>query len=161
MFNKQTSVSHSSTEAQIVSRPTCTHGWNFRSWSLVVEVLHSSFNQRKKSKEKVQETCCVTNHQENTPTRKLKLKFSTKTLIYPMSMVFLQTWSLLTLVLCFAILKAMKRWLRWSSKAEVQQWDTYPDPTELRLIGYLTESTWTQRTNSNTLTPKTNSQTFW
>ena len=74
---------------------------------------------------------------------------------YPMSIMFPQTWSLLTLVLCFACLKTIKRWSRWSSKAEVQQWDTYPEPTELRLIGYLTESTWTQRTNSNTLTPKT------
>ena len=63
-----------------------------------------------------------------------------------------QTWSLLTLVQCCTFLKIMKRWSRWSSKAEVQQWDMYPEPSELRLIGYLTESTWTQRSKSNTLT---------
>ena len=31
---------------------------------------------------------------------------------------------------------------------------------ELRLIGFLTESTWTQKSKSNMLTPKTNSQTY-
>ena len=33
--------------------------------------------------------------------------------------------------------------------------------TELLLIGCLTESIWTPRSKSNTLTPKTNSQTYW
>ena len=75
--------------------------------------------------------------------------------------MFLQTWSLLNLVRCSTFLKIMKQWSRWSWRAEVQQWDTYPEPTELRLIGYLTESTWTQRSKSNMSTPKTNSQTHW
>ena len=58
-------------------------------------------------------------------------------------------------------LRTMKRWSRWSSKADVLRWDTCPEPTELRLIGYLTESTWTQKSKSNTLTPRTSSQTYW
>ena len=37
----------------------------------------------------------------------------------------------------------------------------YPEPTELLLIGCLIESIWTPRSKSNTLTPKTNSQTYW
>ena len=37
----------------------------------------------------------------------------------------------------------------------------FPEPTELLLIGYLIESIWTPRSKSNTLTPKTNSQTYW
>ena len=37
----------------------------------------------------------------------------------------------------------------------------YPEPTELLLIGCLTESTWFPRSKSNTSTPKTNSLTFW
>ena len=37
----------------------------------------------------------------------------------------------------------------------------FPEPTELLLIGCLTESIWTPRTKSNTSTPKSNSQTFW
>ena len=32
-----------------------------------------------------------------------------------------------------------------TSRAKVQQRDTYPEPTLLRLIGYLTDSTWTQK----------------
>ena len=52
----------------------------------------------------------------------------------------------------------MKWWSRWSPRAEVQQWVTYPEPTELLQIGSLTESTWTQTSKSNTLTPKSNSQ---
>ena len=35
----------------------------------------------------------------------------------------------------------------------------FPGPTELRLIGYSIESTWTQKSKSSALTPKTNSQT--
>ena len=37
----------------------------------------------------------------------------------------------------------------------------FPEPTELLLIGYLIESNWTPKSKSNTLTPKTNSQTCW
>ena len=44
-------------------------------------------------------------------------------------------------------------------KAEVLQWDTFPEPTELLLIGYSIESMWTPKSKSSTLTPKTNSQT--
>ena len=41
-----------------------------------------------------------------------------------------------------------------------RQWDTFPEPTELLLIGCLIESIWTPKSKSNTLTPKTNSQTY-
>ena len=109
---------------------------------------------RENPKRMCRETCCVTHHQENKPRTRLRLQFSTTILTYPRSMMFPQTWRLLTLVLCFTFVKIMKRWSRWSSKAEVQQWDTYPEPTELRLIGYLREPTCTQRSKSNTLTPK-------
>ena len=37
----------------------------------------------------------------------------------------------------------------------------FPETTELLLIGDSIESIWTQKSKSNTLTPKTNSQTFW
>ena len=37
----------------------------------------------------------------------------------------------------------------------------FPEPTELLLIGFLIESIWTPKSKSNTLTPKTNSQTYW
>ena len=49
----------------------------------------------------------------------------------------------------------MKRLSKWSSKAEVQRWDTCEEPTEWLLIGCLTELIWTTK-NSKThmLTPK-------
>ena len=37
----------------------------------------------------------------------------------------------------------------------------FPEPTELLLIGCLIESIWITRSKSNTLTPKTHSQTHW
>ena len=164
MCKKQTLVSHSSTESVIISLDAGSRMDGIPAldlWNLVFEVLHSSLNQQRNPKRKCRETCCVTKHQENTPTPKPRLKVSTTILSYPLSIMFPQTWSLLTLVLCFTFLKIMKGWSRWSSKAEVQQWDTYPEPTELRLICHLTESTLTHKSKSNTLTPKTNSQTYW
>ena len=44
---------------------------------------------------------------------------------------------------------------------EAPQWDMVPEPTELLLIGCSIEPVWTPRSKSNTLTPKTNSQTYW
>ena len=58
-------------------------------------------------------------------------------------------------------LKTTKQWSRWSSKADVQWWDTCPEPTEFLLIGCLTESIWTPRFKWNMLTPRTNLQTCW
>ena len=58
-------------------------------------------------------------------------------------------------------LRTMKQWSKWLSKAEVLQWDTSPEPTELLLIGCSIELIWTPKSKSNTSTPKTNSLTFW
>ena len=44
---------------------------------------------------------------------------------------------------------------KWSLRAEVHSRDTCQEPTELRLLGYSTESIWTPRSKSNMLTPKT------
>ena len=57
--------------------------------------------------------------------------------------------------------KTTKQWSKWSSKAEVQRWDTCQEPTELRLLEYLIDSIWTLRSISNMLTPRTNSRTHW
>ena len=75
-------------------------------------------------KRKCRETCCMTHHQEKTPTAKLRLQFSTTIVNYATSIMFRQTWALLVLAHCFTFLKIMKRWSRWWSKAEVPQWDT-------------------------------------
>ena len=42
-------------------------------------------------------------------------------------------------------LRTTKQWLRWLSKVEFTQWDMFPEPTELRLIGYSIESIWTTK----------------
>ena len=52
-------------------------------------------------------------------------------------------------------LRTMKQWSRWLLKAEVLQWDMFPEPTELLLIGCSIESIWTPKSKSNTSTPKT------
>ena len=78
-----------------------------------------------------------------------------------MLILFLHTWNLLVRKFCCPSLKTTKQWSRWSKREEVSQWDMFPEPTELLLIGCLVESIWTPRSKSNTLTPKTNSQTYW
>ena len=51
-------------------------------------------------------------------------------------------------------LRIMKQWSRWSWREEARQWDTFPEPTELLLIGCLSELTWTPKSKSSTSTPK-------
>ena len=72
-----------------------------------------------------------------------------------------QTHTLVKVSLSCTFLKTMKLWTRWSLRADVQQWDTYPEPTELRLICCLTGSTSVQRSKSNMSTLETNWQTCW
>ena len=57
MCEEQTSVSHSSTELEIISLDARLRMDGIPAldlWDLVIEVLHSSFNQPKKSKDTVQ-----------------------------------------------------------------------------------------------------------
>ena len=54
MCKKQTSVSHSSTEAEIISLDVQVYACGL--WDLVIEVLHSSSNQSKNSKDNVKGT---------------------------------------------------------------------------------------------------------
>ena len=82
MCKKQTSVSHSSTESEIISLDAGLGMDGIPAlglWDLVIEVLHSSSNQAK------------THHQENTPATKLRLQLSTTILSYPLSIMSLQT----------------------------------------------------------------------
>ena len=72
-----------------------------------------------------------------------------------------QTHILLKASLSCPSLKTVKQWSKISSKAEVQRWDTCQELTELRLIGYLTESIGTPRSKSKMLTPTTNSRKCW
>ena len=77
-------------------------------------------------------------------------------MIWTMLILFPPTSFLIVRKLRCMCLKTTKQWSRWSYWEE----DMFPEPTELLLIGCLTESIWTPRSKSNTLTPKTNSQTY-
>ena len=57
-------------------------------------------------------------------------------------------------------LKTTKQWSKLSLKKEVPQWDMFPEPKELQLIGCLIGLIWIPRSKSNTSTPNTNSLTF-
>ena len=131
MCKKQTSVSHSSTESEIVSLDArFTHGRNSRAWSLGLSDWSISFVTKPNKqiqrdgagKPATQQTIKNTHQFPNKDS-----KFSTMILCYPMSILFLQKWILLNLVRCCTLLKIMKRWSRWSSRAEVIRWDTALD----------------------------------
>ena len=76
-----------------------------------------------------------------------------------------QTWILRVrkfCCMCFEDNEAVIKMIMKGKRA--RQWDMFPEPTEMLLIGCLIESIWTPwtpRTKSNTLTPRTNSQTYW
>ena len=82
-------------------------------------------------------------------------------MIWIMLIFFPQTSTILIRKLCCMCLRTTKQWSIWFSREEARQWDMFPEPTELLLIGYSIESIWTPKSKSNTLTPKTNSQTYW
>ena len=151
---------------------------SFGIWLLKCVILHQT-NQRK-PKIKNEETRRLTPHQASTPTfepkiqfllqeevqtstpkTKPRFQFITTILNCVMLIMFRRTRSLLILVQCSTFLRTTKQWLKWSSKAEVQQWDTYPEPTELLVTGCLTELIWIRRFKSSTSTPNINSQTYW
>ena len=83
-----------------------------------------------------------------------------RSMCWIMLIVFRQTFNFRIKKLCLC-LRTTKLWLRWLSNEGASQWDTFPGPTELRLIGYSIGSIWTQQSKSSTSTPKTKSQTYW
>ena len=78
---KQTSISHSSTEAELFSLDAGLRMDEIPAldlWDLVKEVFHSSPTQSEQTKDiKHEETRCVTPHQISTPKTKMKIQPST------------------------------------------------------------------------------------
>ena len=68
--------------------------------------------------------------------------------------VFPQTSNFCIKKLCCMCLKTIKQWSKLSLKEEALQWDMFPEPTELLLIGCLIELIWIPKSKSNTSTPK-------
>ena len=73
----------------------------------------------------------------------------------------LQTWNLLVLAPCFTFSKTMNLWSRLSSKAEVQQWDTCPNPQSCAWLVIWQDQLGPEDPNQIRWHQKTNSQTYW
>ena len=133
MCKKQTSVSHSSTESEIISLDTGLRLDGLLAlelWDLIVSVLG---NVSRVSDRSGQPECDIHKHQKDD-------RCVGKILI-----LFPQMSNLRVKKFYCMCLKTMKQWSRWSLKEGVQQWDTYPEPTELLLIGCSIELILTQR----------------
>ena len=147
MCKKQTSVSHSSTESEIISLDAGLRMDGLSAldlWDIVIEVLRST-NTMFKPK-------------HYWPRGNWNSFFVIKCLTW---ITYPQTHILVNVSLSCTFLKITKLWSRWSSKDEVRRWDLSPEPTELLLIGCLTEWTRTSKSKLNMLTPRTNLLTFW
>ena len=145
MCKKQTSVSHSSTEAEIISldadwRMDGIPALDLR--DLVCEVFHSSPNRLNNTKGQWQANLSRNTTSNKYTQSKTKVPTQHDNLMWTMLAVCRRTRSFLDLVRCRTSWRTTKQWLKWSSKAWVPQWDMYPEPTELLLIGCLTELIW-------------------
>ena len=161
MCTKQTSVSHSSTESEII---LWMQDWGWMvSPHLIDGIWSSQFLETRIRVIKNREICWWTNVKfvQHLTLFKNESNLMEWSMIWTMLILFHQTSTLLIRKLCCMCLKTTKQWSRWLHREKARQWDMFPEPTELLLIGYSIESIWTPKFKSNTLTPKTNSQTYW
>ena len=151
MCKKQTSVSHSSTESEII---TLDAGFRLDSfpaldlWDLIVSVLGNTTQNHDRTVRSV--VCPHTNH-KGKQSRRVINNLDNVDFIPSNVKSSHQEALLYVFEDNEAVIKMMKK---------VRSRDMFPEPTELLLIGYSIESFWTQKSKSNTLTPKTNSQTY-
>ena len=107
-------------------------GFGSRIWLLKYCILPKTYQYG--------ETRGETKPKGNTPTPERSNTSTDMMLNYSMWITLPQPLNLLTLAPCFTFVRMMKQWSRWQLEADVRRWDTCPEPTELRLIGCLTES---------------------
>ena len=159
---KQTSVCHRSKESDIISLDAGLRMDGIPAldlWDVVIEELSSTNST--KTPPTTQHLATDVRQEPLRETHPNPNQRDTEMLINcRMWITSQQTHILLKASLSCTFLKTTKQWSKWSSKAEVQQWDMCPEPTELRSIGCLTELPWTQGSKLNTLTPRTNLQTY-
>ena len=160
MCKKQTSVSHSSTESEIISLDA---GWRLDGipaldlWDLIVAVLHGNTYQSNQARGDL-----CTNQREvravpHTKTKEISWndRWSGQCWFYFFERQFFSSGSFVVCV-----------WRQRSTdqddhKGKKPDNDMFPEPQELLLIGCSIESILTPKSKSNTLTPNTNSQTYW
>ena len=149
MCKKQTSISHSSTECEIISLDAGLRMDGIPAldlWNLVIEVLHSASSQSKK-RENVQG-----NLLHNTSSRKqTKNQVKTQTQHNDLELCNVDNVSSNvnscqsgTMLYIFEDDEAVIKMIIRDRSPTMRH---VSGPTELRLIGYLTESTWTQNPN--------------
>ena len=137
MCKKQTSVSHSSTESEIISLDAGLRLDGIPAldlWDLIVLVLGNTTQNHDRTWQPV-----VTKITGQTSDLK---EFST---FWTIMILFTQTSNFRIKKLCCMCLLTTKQWSRWSKREEAPHWDMFPEPTELLLIGCLTGSIWTSK----------------
>ena len=151
MCKKQTSASHSSTESEIISldaglRLDGIPALDF--WNLIVAVLHGNTYQNNQARWDL----CTNQHEVRSIPHTIQKRKKSQGVINDLDNVdfFFVKRQL------FSSRSFVKQWSKWLSREEALQWDMFPEPTELLLIGCSMESIWTPRSKSNTLTPRTN-----
>ena len=167
MCKKQTSVFHSSIESEIISLDAGLRMDGIPAldlWDVVIEVLHSSNNK----KSSIQEASGNRSGFKESAGNCLRMSCSklgkgnqNVEQLSDLDHVTTNETSSHNVKRGCTFLKTTRQWSRLSSKDEAQWWDTCQGPTELRKVGCLTESTWTQKSKSKLLTPKNNSLTCW
>ena len=161
MCKKQISVSHSSTESEIISLDA---GLRLDGepaldlWDLIVAVLHGNTFQNNQERGDP----CTNLREVRAPPHKLRKRKKSHGMIDDLDNFDFISSNVNAshqeaLLYVFEDNEAV---IRMIIKEEARQRDMFPEPTELLLMGYSTESIWTPKSKSKTLTPKTNSQTY-
>ena len=168
MCKEQTSVSHSSTKAEIISLAAGLRMDGIPALDLldlVREVFQCSPNQLNNTKGQVQGNLSSNTTSNKHTQNKTKVppqhdNFDLNNVdCVPSNAKFSRFGAVLYICGAVHLLRITKPWSKWSSKAEVQQWDMYPERTELLLIGCLTELIGTTKIKSSMSTPNTSLQT--
>ena len=146
MCEKQTAVSHSSTESEIIALDTGLRLDGLPAlelWDPIVSVFG----------------IFLIFQIERGNLWMGKTNLMIKSMLFKTLILFLQMSNPHAKKLYCMCLRTMKLQSKWVWKAEVLQWDTSPKLTELLLIGCSIELIWTPKSKSNASTPKINSQT--
>ena len=114
MCKKQTDVSHSSTESEIISLQQMSNP-NTQAFRKMVQLFIPKPRPRKSKEDR-------------------------RLINWVMWIMYPPTHILLKMSLSCTYLKTTKPWSKWELKDEVRRWDTCQEPTELRLIGCSTET---------------------
>ena len=143
---KQTAVSRSSKESEIISLDTGQRLDGYLLWNYGISLFLSLEASLKFQIEQGDLLMMFTNI----------TNLTRKSLLCRTLILFPQMSNPRVKKLYCMCLRTMRLWSKWLGKAEVQRWDMFPELIELLLIGCLIELIWTAKSKSNTSTPKTN-----